>query len=46
MNNGGEKRWNVTVIYDTFKFYWKMEKLFTEEDTTLHSLGQYFFGFT
>ena len=22
MNNGGEKRWNVIVIYDTFNFYW------------------------
>ena len=39
MNNGGEKRWNVTVIQDLFP---DGQKLQTKEETTLHSVGQYY----
>ena len=24
MNNGGEKRWDVVVIYETFKIHWPL----------------------
>ena len=34
MKNGGEKRWNVVVIHETFKIYQQMGKLFSKEDTT------------
>ena len=41
LNNGGKKRCNVIVMCETFNIYDQLEKLFSKEDTTLHSVGEF-----